>query len=76
MQRFMSKRVQLVGAIMSIIIWTILVVGLLYALLTNQFPTVEGKVTCGIVVIISILLLVSSARFYWKNRDKKKLRQS
>ena len=71
MQKLSSKRAQLIGSLISIIIWVILILSLLYAFFTNEFPTVVGKVTSSILIIIGFFFLVSSVRFYLKNRDKK-----
>ena len=70
-QKSVSKRSRIVGSIISMIIWTILILGLLYALLTNQFSTLPGKVISGILIIYRLFSLVSSVRSYWKNRYKR-----
>ena len=69
MQRLMSKRAQLIDAVVSLIIWVILTSGLLYAFLTNQFPTVTGKVTGGILIIVGVLFIVNNVRFYLRSRQ-------
>ena len=69
MQKLASRRAQLIGSIVSMIIWIILILSLLYAFFTNQFTTTAGKVTVGILMICGVFLLISSVRFYLKNRN-------
>jgi membrane protein DedA with SNARE-associated domain len=68
MQKLNSPQGQFIGSIISIIIWFILICTLLYALLTNQFSEIAGKVICSILIIISLLFLISAIRSYAKNR--------
>ena len=71
MQKLTSKRAQLIGSVVSIIIWIILTISVLYELFTNQYSTAAGKVTGSVLVVLGIFFLVSNVRSYLKLKGKK-----